>query len=245
VSRACSWARLTGVCKVTQDIGMDPSRVERTRRELRQAAEVLGRAIEELSQGSPAPHGPTEDILKTMYQEVCRHHQSISEFRGKLLSLVPIASGAFIGLITAKVDWSRSGPLLVAAGVAGALVTAGLYLYEAWQSDTCRHLIHHAKFLEQELRMEAGQFRTLRPKARIREVYPRKVYECREQYLSQLEQKGVPFEQYSPYLRQPEQPSNHPIWKVGAEMAGFVVYGAVFVAWLVVAGFGVAALFVS
>jgi hypothetical protein len=63
-----------------------------------------------------------------MYQEVCRHHQSITEFRGKLLELVPIASGAFIGLITDKVDWTTSGPFLIAAGVVGALITFGLYL---------------------------------------------------------------------------------------------------------------------
>jgi hypothetical protein len=233
-------------------MGTDPaeSRVERATEELREAAEVLRRAIADLPQGS-ATYGPTEDVLKTMYQEVCRRHQSISEFRGKLLGVVPIASGAFIGLIAAKVDWSTSGPLLIAAGMVGALVTFGLYLYEAWQSDDCRHLIHHASFLEKELHMEAGQFRTLRPKTRVREVYGSNAYELREQYLRDLEQKGAPPEQY---LRKPERkralrsakyPSDEPRWNVGAELAGLVVYGTVIAAWLVVAVFGVAALFVS
>lgn len=218
-------------------MGTDPaeSHVQRTTEELREAAERLRRAIADLSQGSSAPHGPTKDVLKTMYQEVCRHHQSISEFRGKLLGLVPIASGAFIGLITARVDWSTSGPLLIGAGVVGALVTFGLYLYEAWQSDTCRHLIHHASFLEKKLDMEAGQFRTLRTKTRVREVYGTKAYEDREKDSREREQNGAP----------PKLPSDERRWEVGAELAGLVVYGAVIAAWLAVAGFGVTALFVS
>jgi hypothetical protein len=281
-----------GVCKVAKPMEADPAtgHVERATEELHWATKLLDRAIAKL-QGS-APDGPTDDVLKTMYQEVCRHHQSISEFRGKLLGLVPIASGAFIGLITAKVDWSTSGPLLIAAGAVGALVTFGLYLYEAWQSDTCRHLIHHATFLEKELHMEAGQFRTLRQKTRVRELYPAyrvDVYEWREQYWSQVEQDGIPPERYRQHLKKLKQalennkqnralheqyqerhrqylrkldqdleqneafrdikdPSGELSrlrWRVGAELAGFVVYGAVFVAWLVVAGFGVAALFVS
>jgi hypothetical protein len=227
------------------------SNFERATKELREAAEVLRRAIANLPQATSAPDGPTGDVLETMYQEVCRRHQSISEFRGKLLGLVPIASGAFIGLITAKVDWSASGPLLIAAGVVGALVTLGLYMYEAWQSDDCKHLIHHAHFLEEELHMEAGQFRTLRPKARFRQLYPFKAYESREQWLRKFEHEGAPPEQY---LTKPEEngatpgtePScDEPRWNVGVELAGLVVYGAVFAAWVVVAGFGVTALFVS
>ena len=182
-----------------------------------------------------------DDVLKAMYQEVCKHHQSISEFRGKLLSLVPIASGAFIGLITAKIDWTTNGPLLIAAGLVGALVTFGLYLYEAWQSDTCRHLIHHASFLEKELHLQAGQFGTLRPKTRVWGVYGTKAMEVREWDLRGFEKNGVPREQY-PEKYQEKSESR---WSVGAELAGLVVYGVVIAAWLVVAGFGVAALFAN
>jgi hypothetical protein len=133
------------------------SRVERDFQELNEA--VLLRDMTDLPQGPYRSCDPDRDVLKTMYQEVCRHHQSITDFRGKLLALVPIASGAFIGLTTAKVHWAESGPLLIAAGIVGALATFGLYLFEAWLSDTCRHLEHQASYLEKELQVEAGQFR--------------------------------------------------------------------------------------
>jgi len=207
------------------------SRGERDPKEHSEA--VLPRAAD-LSQGSYGRHGPTADALKTMYQEVCSHHQSISDFRGKLLALVPIASGAIIGLATAKGDWTKNGPLLIAAGVVGALVTFGLYLFEAWQADTCRHLEHHASFLEEELHMEAGQFRTLRPKTRIRDVYGTRRMARREHRLSGFEKVGARPEWY---LRERE-----PRLGVGAELAGLVVYVAVIAAWVTVAGFGMVAL---
>ena len=232
-------------------MGTEPAEncVELATAELREAADVLHKAIAELPQHSSTPDSPTEDALKTMYQEVCKHHQSISEFRGKLLGLVPIASGAFIGIITASVDWSDgyTGPLLIAAGVVGALVTFGLYLFEAWQSDTCRHLIHHASFLEKELRVEAGQFRTNRPKARVRDLFGTKALERREQHLSCFEQVGAPPEQYLTELKPKVTPHGtehpEPRLSVGAETAGRLVYLTVIVGWLFVACIGVVALF--
>jgi hypothetical protein len=35
-----------------------------------------------------------EQILRAEYTEVCRSYHGISEFRGKLLALLPIVSGA-------------------------------------------------------------------------------------------------------------------------------------------------------
>jgi hypothetical protein len=208
------------------------SRVERDFTELSEA--VLLRDVADRRQGCCGRYGPTTDALTTMYQEVCSHHQSISDFRGKLLALVPIASGAFIGLATAKEAWTKNGPLLIAAGVVGALVTFGLYLFEAWQADTCRHLEHHASFLEEELHMEAGQFRTLRPKTRIWDVYGTRAMERREHRLKDFERLGARPEWYLP--------KREPRWGVGAELAGLVVYGVVIAAWLTVAGFGMAVL---
>jgi hypothetical protein len=37
--------------------------------------------------------------IKTAYEEICRAHDGISEFRAKLLALLPIASGAGIFLL--------------------------------------------------------------------------------------------------------------------------------------------------
>jgi hypothetical protein len=213
----------------------EESRAEDAAKELREAITLVRKAIADLSPGSSSKYGPSEEVLKTMYQEVCRHHDSISEFRGKLLGLVPIASGAFIALIATKGDWEDAGPLLIAAGLVGGLVTFGLYLYEAWQADTCRHLIHHAGFLEKQLHVEAGQFRTLRRKARVRQVYGTRSMANREAYLRRHEQKGTPPEKY---LRK-----KYPRWGAGAETASLVVYGVVIAGWLAVAGLGVVAVF--
>jgi hypothetical protein len=221
---------------VAQSVETDStkSHAEQSFKEVSEAVERLRVAIADLPQGSGTQPVPTQDVLQTMYQEVCAHHRSISDFRGKLLALVPIASGVFIGLISAKVDWTKNGALLIAAGVVGALVTFGLYLFEAWQSDTCRHLIHHASYLEKELHLEAGQFRTLRPKTRVRDVYGTKALRKRERCLRYFEQQGAPPRRY---LRKSE-----PRWSAGAETAGLVVYGVVIAAWVAVASFGVAAL---
>ena len=168
---------------MTQSAGADPADIHA---KLDEAIKMLRSVNAGLPQGSGAQQVPTDDVLKTMYQEVCNHHRSISDFRGKLLALVPIASGAFIGLISVKTtDLTSHGPLLIVAGVVGAVVTFGLYLFEAWQSDTCRHLIHHASFLEKELHMRAGQFRNLRHKTQLRRryLYSTKAMERREERL--------------------------------------------------------------
>ena len=42
------------------------------------------------------------DKLKTVYEQICNAHNGIAEFRGKLLTLLPIASGAGIFLLLSK-----------------------------------------------------------------------------------------------------------------------------------------------
>jgi hypothetical protein len=124
--------------------------------------------------------------------------------------------------------------------------------------------------LEEKLHMKAGQFRTLRTKARFRQLYPLRSYEYRERYLSEFEHHGAPPEQYLWNLERkgtlpcaadrdarsaPDEPVGsgdpgpsttqyspaEPRLRVGVELAGVVVYGTVFAGWLAVIGFGVAA----
>lgn len=225
---------------VTQSSGKDPAEccAERGSNELSEAVEVPPSAITDHSQYCDAQHGQMQDVITMMYQQVCEHHRSISDFRGKLLAVVPIASGAFVALISARGEWAKNGALLIPAGVVGFLVTFGLYLFEAWQSDACRHLEHHASFLENKLHVKAGQFSTLRPKTRVRDVYGRKRMRCREHCLKELERTGTPPENYPPKYKQECEPR----LGVGAELAGLVVYFVVMAGWLVIAGFGVAAL---
>ena len=51
--------------------------------------------------------------LLTAYTEVCKSYQAISDFRGKLLALIPIVSGTGISLLINKADSVNSSHLLV------------------------------------------------------------------------------------------------------------------------------------
>src|SRR4029453_11233264 len=72
----------------------------------------------------------TPDKRKTLefeYEEVCRSHAATTDFRGKLLALLPLASGAGLFLLLEQRD---PGAPLAAIGVFGCAVTLGLFIYE-------------------------------------------------------------------------------------------------------------------
>jgi hypothetical protein len=178
------------------------------------------------------PTRDDQEVLTAMYQEVCRSHSGIAEFRGKLLGLLPLASGAGIGVLIANGESSKlqDTPALIVIGLLGAFVTFGLYVYDGWQTDSCRHLEHHAAWLEGKLGVKSGQFGALRPKLRLRDLYIGEPFGMkRENQLKELE------------LHEPKPPSKPPppSGRVGAELAGFVIYNAVILAWIVVAIVGV------
>jgi hypothetical protein len=178
-----------------------------------------------------SPTRDDQEVLTAMYQEVCRSHSGIAEFRGRLLGLLPLASGAGIGILIANGESPKlqDTPALIVIGLLGAFVTFGLYVYDGWQTDSCRHLLHHAAWLEGKLGVKAGQFGGLRPKLRLRDLYIGEPFgRKRENQLKDLESQGG--EQLS---------KAPPSGRVGAELAGFVIYNAVILAWLVVAIVGV------
>jgi hypothetical protein len=195
-----------------------------------------------------------QEILLTEYQEVCRSHAGITDFRAKLLAILPIASGAGVGLLVAQEEGdlsSREAALLVALGIFGAVVTAGLFLYELRQIDVCKQLRERAAAIENELGIEAGQFGGRRERLSLREVYSRRA-RCRREQLFKAERSSN--DEGDIATRHARSPDETPLPAavqmsprgaldtpfVGAEAAGYVVYHAVAVAWLVVAAFGVA-----
>lgn len=99
---------------------------------------------------------PNDDreALRTAYQEICRSYHGISEFRAKLLGLLPLASGAGIFAL-----WNRPSvaPILLPIGVFGLMVTFGLFVYELRGIQRCNALIDAARDLEAELGVD-GQF---------------------------------------------------------------------------------------
>jgi hypothetical protein len=61
----------------------------------RRARDVEAVAIELLKER----FSPTREALLGEYREVCASHASITNFRAKLLALLPIASGAALGVL--------------------------------------------------------------------------------------------------------------------------------------------------
>jgi hypothetical protein len=178
-------------------------------------------------------------LLVAAYQEVCRSHAGITDFRAKLLALLPIASGTGIGLLVIQGDGvlSTTGAgLLVALGIFGALVTLGLFLYELRQIDVCKQLRNHAAWIEQQLGIDAGQFGGRRERLSLRDVYSRAAHKERDKQLEKAETSGQRVESEEPEAGLDRKPF------IGAETAGYLVYHTVLGAWLFVTVLGIAKL---
>jgi len=104
-------------------------------------------------------------MLEFEYQEVCRSHSAITDFRGKLLALLPLASGAGLFLLLGQ---PRTDAPLTAIGVVGCAVTLGLFIYELRNVQECNELIRQGGRMEDAFEMPSGmrRFRD-KPKARI------------------------------------------------------------------------------
>ena len=88
--------------------------------------------------------------LRTAYEEVCRLHDGIADFRAKLLALLPLASGAGIFLLVAG-DRRPEPAHLPAIGVLGVLVTLALFIFELRGIQRCKGLRDCGKQLECKL----------------------------------------------------------------------------------------------
>jgi len=96
--------------------------------------------------------------LRAEYQEVCQNHRAISEFRAKLLTLLPLASGTGIFLLLRKSDELLEFSHLGAIGVFGFVVTLGLFFHELRGIAQCGDLIQLGKSLEEKLGLGEAQF---------------------------------------------------------------------------------------
>jgi hypothetical protein len=211
-----------------------------------------GSAIRQTLTDEPTPE-ERRNILLTEYQEVCRSHAGITDFRAKLLALLPLASGAGLGLLLAQGNGGLSrteAGLLVALGAFGAVVTAGLFLYELRQIDVCKQLRNHAEWIERQLAIEAGQFGGRRERLSLREVYSGAAAGRRDEKLKLRERSDERVGAETSRQGRAEKTSakggerRKRGWLdrhfIGAEAAGYVVYHAVIVAWLFAAGVGIA-----
>ena len=100
---------------------------------------------------------------KQAYQEICTSYHAIDGFRGMLLGLLPLASGAGL-LVLVNTAQVEEGKTAIAAqdatpiGVFGFIVALGLFFYELSGIRRCNQLITDGQRLEGELGVK-GQFR--------------------------------------------------------------------------------------
>jgi len=211
------------------------SQTTRTGRLLGRASQVPeerdGVALDELM---PAQR---TQILLAEYQEVCKSHAGITDFRAKLLALLPIASGAGIGLLVTQTDGQGEVPagFLTALGAFGALVTVGLFFYEFHQMDDCQQLRNRGAWIEKQLGLGAGHFGSKRGKLGLRDVWPSQ-YRKRDELLGKRERQ----EQDREGERQGQDREGERVpGFVNVRNADYIVYGAVFLAWIFVLAWGI------
>jgi hypothetical protein len=138
----------------------------------------------------------------------------------------------------------------VALGTFGALVTAGLFLYELRQIDVCKQLRDHAAWIERQLGIESGQFGGRRKRLTLRQVYSPGAIRKRDECLILMERSGEArdtdtcrhrtAEEVSTKTRGQPKPGSLDRLFIGAGAAGYVIYHVVLVAWIVTAGVGIA-----
>jgi hypothetical protein len=91
---------------------------------------------------SPEDPGPGKGpvtALEPLYVEICKAHDSITDFRGKLLALVPSLSAvAFTLFIGTGGHFDQR--LLLPVGILGVTVSLGLFCYELRGMFLCREL---------------------------------------------------------------------------------------------------------
>jgi hypothetical protein len=116
--------------------------------------------------GARPGEGAGAESLRLSYQETCRQHVAITDFRARLLVLLALATGAGILFLLGR---SADTRYFGAIGLYGLAVTAGLFLYELRAIQRCATLREQASALEQALGVPAGQgqFRD-RPRAALR-----------------------------------------------------------------------------
>ena len=79
-----------------------------------------------------------EENFRKAYEEVCKSHRAIDDFRARLLALLPLASG--IGGLTLLSSQDTVRTHMTASGLFGVAITAGLLIYELNGARRCRRL---------------------------------------------------------------------------------------------------------
>lgn len=92
------------------------------------------------------------------YERACASYDAITEFRAKLLALLPLATGTGAFLLLQKVEERpQTKELLGPIGLLGFVVTLGLFAYELRGMQRCARLEVQACTLEERLPLSSAE----------------------------------------------------------------------------------------
>jgi hypothetical protein len=109
-----------------------------------------------MKEGFPMSEEPEPESLRAVYSEISTSYHGIDDFRARLLSLLPIASGAGGLLILLQKDGAKEylGPI----SLFGFFVTVGLFIYERIGFRRCKELIELGVDFEHKMQVTKGPF---------------------------------------------------------------------------------------
>ncbi len=169
-----------------------------------------------LSRDDPMLGQARVTAFKPLYEEVCRAHGAITDFRGKLLALVPTLSGAASAVIIGT-RTAFDHRLLLPVGIFGATVTLGLFCYELRGMLLCVELRNRGERLECMMQRPATDV-----DADMRGHFLARTEHHKISDALELLKKNLP---------------------ISVPTASFMVYGSAILGWVVVAAFGIAGFF--
>ena len=164
-----------------------------------------------ISSDRPALGEVRTAALESLYTEVCKAHGAITDFRGKLLALVPTLSGAAFALIIGTRN-NFNPHLLLPVGIFGVAATLGLFCYELRGMLLCVELRNRGAKLEWAMQ---------------RPVSDRE--EMNGHFLNRPERHKIG----AAWKLLKDN------WPISVPTASFIVYGSAILGWVFVAGFGV------
>jgi hypothetical protein len=101
---------------------------------------------------SPVVHEGDSDALaqarRLAYEQLCTSYHRITDFRGKLLALLPLATGTGAFLL---LNQEAKSPFLGAVGLFGVVVTLRIFAYELRGIQRCHKLEVQGQKLEENL----------------------------------------------------------------------------------------------
>jgi hypothetical protein len=103
--------------------------------------------------GAQGEDRPRPGYLEAVYTEIHNRYAGITDFRAKLLGLLPLATGTGIFLLWQRAQEQKDERFLGPIGIFGVIVTLGLFAYEIRGMQRCQMLEEQGKCLEKEMKL--------------------------------------------------------------------------------------------